>query len=85
MLNSMGMESSVLMRLNMPAFLPAAAFWSAGRSGYLPPMFNAFCWLGQITNQTLNHMMVPSHMPMPMARYLGTIGQPAVPSLRSSV
>ncbi len=31
-------------------------------------MFSAFCWFGQITNQTLNHMMVPSHMPMPIVR-----------------
>ena len=34
-------------------------------------MFSARCWFGQITNQTLNHMIVPSHMPMPMIRMRG--------------
>jgi len=30
-------------------------------------MPSAFCWFGQMMNQTLNHITMPSHMPMPMA------------------
>src|SRR5215472_11937603 len=54
MQNSIGMESIVLMRENMPAVRAAFAFWSAGRSGNALAMLSARCWLGQITNQTLN-------------------------------
>ncbi|MNC89434.1 hypothetical protein D3C83_53700 [compost metagenome] len=53
----------VLMREVMPASLAAAAFSSADTC----TMPSAFFWLGQMMNQTLNHMMMPSHMPMPIA------------------
>jgi len=38
-------------------------------------------WFTRIRNQTLNHMIVPSHMPTPMPMFLGT----AKPSLAPSV
>ena len=41
----------------------AAAFWS----GATCTMPSAFFWLGQMMNQTLNHMIAPSHMPRPIA------------------
>ena len=30
-----------------------------------------FFWFGQIRNQTLNHMIAPSHMPQPIEVTLG--------------
>ena len=50
------------MREAMPAALAAAAF----SSGLTVTMPSTFFWLGQITNQTLAHMIVPSHAPMPI-------------------
>src|SRR5438445_719245 len=44
------------------AALAAAAF----SSGLTVTMPSTFFWLGQITNQTLAHMIVPSHAPMPI-------------------
>src|SRR5579859_3311429 len=67
MQNSMGTESMVFMREKIMAVLAAAAFSSAERLGYLPAMFSAFCWFGQITNQTLNPMIRPRYMPMPIS------------------
>src|ERR1700748_3378804 len=83
MQNSIGIESMVLMRLNMPAVLADAAFASAERSGYLLSMFSAFCWFGQMMNHTLNHMIVPSHMPMPISRYVTVEHAPPVSTMSS--
>ena len=52
----------VLMREAMPARFAAAAF-SAASTVTMP---RAFFWFGQMTNQTLAHMMVPSHAPRPI-------------------
>ena len=52
----------VLMREASPA-MRAARFFSSGCAGTMP---STFFWFGQIRNQTLNHMIVPSHMPMPI-------------------
>ena len=83
MQNSMGMDSMVLMRLKTMAVLPAASFCSAARSENFPPMFSAFCWFGQITNQTLKPMIRPNHMPMPMIEAL-MLGSPIRPSVKAS-
>ena len=42
----------------------AAAAFCSGATVTMP---SAFFWFGQMMNQTLNHMMAPSHMPRPMA------------------
>ena len=39
-------------------------------------MPSARFWFGQMTNQTLNHMIVPSHMPMPIAVLLPSSMKP---------
>src|SRR5260221_1565490 len=59
----MGIDSMVLVREASPAMRPAR-FFSSGCAGTMP---STFFWFGQMRNQTLNHMMVPSHMPKPMA------------------
>jgi hypothetical protein len=54
----------VLKRDVIPARRAALAF-SSGATCTMP---SAFFWFGQMMNQTLNHMMMPSHMPRPMER-----------------
>ena len=53
----------VFKREVMPAIRAALAF----SSGLTVTMPSAFFWFGQMMNQTLNHMMAPSHMPRPIA------------------
>ena len=72
MQNSMGIESSVLVRENSMAVRADLAFESASAS----TMPSARFWFGQMTNQTLNHMIVPSHMPMPIAVLLPSSMKP---------
>ncbi len=60
--SSMASDSSVFTRENSIAVRAAFAF----TSGSTCTMPRAFFWFGQITNQTLNHMMIASHMPTPM-------------------
>src|SRR5713101_5814911 len=64
----MGTESIVLTREVRPA-MRAAFFFSSGVALTMP---SAFFWFGQMMNQTLNHMIVPSHMPSPIAVFLPT-------------
>ena len=64
---SMGMDSKKFMREAYRATLRAAAFCSSV-AGTIPRIF---FWLGQMSTQTLNNMMVPSHAPTPMARTPG--------------
>src|SRR5260370_19869055 len=59
---SMGMDSKKLVREAYRATLRAAAFCSSV-AGTMPKIF---FWLGQISTQTLNNMMVPSQAPIPM-------------------
>ena len=56
MANSMGIDSIVLVRENSIAVRAERAFTSAATS----TMPNARFWFGQITNQTLNHMIAPT-------------------------
>ena len=60
---SIGIENIVLKRDVSIAKRAALAFSSAA-TGTMP---NAFFWFGQMMNQTLNAMINPSHMPMPIA------------------
>src|SRR5574340_1541219 len=63
MKNSMGMESSVLVREARKA-TRRALFFCSSEAGVMPRIF---FWVGQISAQTLNSMMVPSHAPMPIS------------------
>src|SRR6266851_2077897 len=63
----MGIDNMVLVRDASPAMRPAR-FFSSGCAGTMP---STFFWFGQMMNQTLNHMMVPSHMPKPIAVLCG--------------
>gem|GEM_PF-4913838 len=47
-------------------------------------MFSAFCWFGQMMNQTLNHMIVPSHMPTPIRIVPVPDVSPSAPRLSAS-
>ena len=65
MKNSIGMDSIVLVREVTPARAPRAA---ASGMAWPPPATAAAeaittCWPGQMTNQTLAHMTVPSMPP----------------------
>ena len=60
--SSIGIESMKLMREALPAILRALAFCSSV-AGTMPRIF---FWFGQISTQTLNSMIVPSHAPMPI-------------------
>ena len=59
------MDSNVLVRENSIAVRADAALLSASASTIPSARF----WFGQMMNQTLNHMMAPSHMPMPIIRW----------------
>src|SRR5712691_8783563 len=59
---SMGMDSRKFVREAYRATLRAAAFCSSV-AGTIPKIF---FWLGQMSTQTLNNMMVPSQAPIPM-------------------
>ena len=66
----MGIDSTMLTREKSIARRAEAALTSSTASTSTKPRVR-FCF-DQITNQTLNHMIAPSHMPIPMAVYLGT-------------
>src|SRR5690348_9899985 len=78
-----GMDKSVFVREAIMADLAAAALSAAETSENLPPMFSTFCWLGQITNQTLMAIMMPSHMPMPIKMLRGETKFSVAPSARA--
>ena len=61
---SIGIDSTKLVREASMATLRALAF----SSSVAATMPRIFFWLGQISTQTLNSMMVPSQAPMPMVR-----------------
>src|ERR1043165_2062186 len=67
-----GIDSIVLVREARNAVRRALAF-SSSVAGFRP---RTFCWLGQISTQTLKIMMVPSQAPTPIALPFG----PAVPT-----
>jgi len=66
MKKSMGMDSNVLVREAKPPRCPRAA--ASGMAW--PPLDTCraeaitTCWAGQMMNQTLNHMRLPSMPPM---------------------
>ena len=62
MKNSMGMDSITLVRDARKAVRRALAF-SSSVAGFMPRIF---CWLGQMSAQTLMSMIVPSQAPTPM-------------------
>ena len=62
MKNSIGMDSATFVREARKATRRALAF-SSSVAGTMPRIF---FWLGQISTQTLNSMMRPSHPPMPI-------------------
>src|SRR5205807_7637572 len=81
MKRSMGMEKTTLVREASPPRAPAAA--AAGLAG-LPAATSTAFWmtilfLGQITNHTLAHMMVPRIPPTRMTQVWGS-GRPRLPS-----
>ena len=75
------MEKTTLVREASPPRAPAAA--AAGLAG-LPAATSTAFWmtilfLGQITNHTLAHMMVPRRPPTRMTRVCGSV-RPRLPS-----
>ena len=58
----MGIDSKVLVRENSIAVRADFALVAASAST-IP---SAFFWFGQITNQTLNHMIAPRYIPIPI-------------------
>ena len=63
----MGKDSKVLVRENNIAVLADFAFYSGSHSTIPKALF----WFGQITNQTLNAIITPNHIPIPIAVCLG--------------
>src|SRR3546814_20221589 len=68
MAKTIGTDSTVLARETSSAVRADFALLAASAS----TRPRARCWFGQMTNQTLNHMMAPSHMPMPIMLCLAT-------------
>ena len=85
MLNSMGMESSVLMRLNIPAVLAAAALSAGVEVGIFAADIQRLLLVGPDHEPDIE----PHDGAQPHAdadgQILGTSGQPVGPWLRSSV
>ena len=67
MVSSIGKDNNVFVLENNIAVLADLAFKSGSHS-IIP---NALFWFGQITNQTLKAITIPSHIPIPIAVCLG--------------
>ena len=81
MQNSIGIDSSVLMREAMPGDARRLRLLVGREVGIGVADVQHLLLAGQMMNQTLNHMMVPSHMPMPIRMVLRS----EKPSIASSV
>ena len=68
MLNSIGKDNKVFVRENNIAVLADFAFNSGSQSTIPKALF----WLGQITNHTLKAIIIPNHIPIPIAVCFGT-------------
>ena len=66
--SNIGNDNKVFVLENSIAVFADFAFVS----GSLSTIPNALFWFGQITNQTLNAIMIPSHIPIPIAVCFGT-------------
>src|SRR5258707_10035831 len=78
---SMGIDSKKLIREAYRATLRAAAFCSSV-AGTIPRIF---FWLGQMSPQTLNSMMVPNQAPIPMMTLESATGVWSRPKVKVSM
>ena len=73
---SIGTDSTKFVREASSATLRAFAF----SSSVAATMPRIFFWFGQISAQTLNSMIVPSHAPMPITSWYVLTDSPVMPS-----